>query len=363
MRHGAQIQIGAGSAAKPSVEPLVSIVTPAYNEAEYLAECIESVLRQTYQNWDYTVINNCSTDSTLQIASSYAARDPRIRVVTNDRFLPAIGSHNAAMRRISTASKYCKVVLGDDWLYPECLTRMVAIAEQYPNVGIVGAYVLEGNRVICSGLPYTKTVLSGREVCRRHMLEELYLFGSATSLLFRADLVRSNDPFFNESNIHADTEVCFKILRQSDFAFAHQVLTYTRVRPKSVGAASKALSTDLSGTLQILLTHGAEYLDGGEFAGRLRKHLDAYYDFLAVSVLRRGRDATLWEYHKRKLIETGVGFSRVRVASALLRRMAKTILNLEQLIETSGRGPDRGHGVPRYQPGARLQSTDVRPLL
>ena len=46
----------------------VSVVTPVYNGAEFLAECIESVLAQTYTNWNYTIVNNCSTDETLAIA-------------------------------------------------------------------------------------------------------------------------------------------------------------------------------------------------------------------------------------------------------------------------------------------------------
>ena len=48
--------------------PLVSIVTPAYNEEKYLSTCIESVLAQTYSNWDYMIVNNCSADRTLAIA-------------------------------------------------------------------------------------------------------------------------------------------------------------------------------------------------------------------------------------------------------------------------------------------------------
>src|ERR1700730_946844 len=87
-------------------QPLVSIVTPVYNGAEHLAECIESVLAQTYQNWDYTIVDNCSTDATLKTARRYAEKDPRIRIVRNQEFLPAIPNHNAALRRISPASKY-----------------------------------------------------------------------------------------------------------------------------------------------------------------------------------------------------------------------------------------------------------------
>ena len=56
----------------PSQQPLVSVITPVYNGEEFLPECIESVLAQTYQNWDYTIVNNRSTDRTLEIAKSYA---------------------------------------------------------------------------------------------------------------------------------------------------------------------------------------------------------------------------------------------------------------------------------------------------
>jgi glycosyltransferase involved in cell wall biosynthesis len=52
-------------------EPFVSIITPVYNGEAYLRECIESVLAQTYSNWEYIVVNNCSTDGTLRIAEGY----------------------------------------------------------------------------------------------------------------------------------------------------------------------------------------------------------------------------------------------------------------------------------------------------
>src|ERR1039458_8021732 len=112
--------------------PLVSIVTPAYNEEKYLAECIESVLGQTYPNWDYTIVKDCSTDGTLAIAMKYSAQDPRIRVIGNDTLVPAIANFNIALRQISSTSKYCKIVLADDWIFPECVERMVASMEQYP---------------------------------------------------------------------------------------------------------------------------------------------------------------------------------------------------------------------------------------
>jgi glycosyltransferase involved in cell wall biosynthesis len=154
-------------------EPRVSIVTPAYNDDAYLAECIESVLAQTYQNWDYTIVDNCSTDGSVEIAHRYAAKDSRIRVQQNSQFLRAISNHNAALRQISPESKYCKIVFADDWIFPNCLEQMVALAEAHPSVGIVSAYALDGDKVAWAGLPYPSTVVCGREICRRHLLDRL----------------------------------------------------------------------------------------------------------------------------------------------------------------------------------------------
>src|SRR5260370_19743157 len=125
-------------------QPHVSIVTPVYNGALYIRECIESVLAQTYLNWEYSIVNNCSTDGTLQIIEEYVTKDNRIRVHNNDKLLDIIANHNRAFRLISPDSKYCKDVSADDWLYPECLERMVRVAEDHPSVGIVGSYQLSG---------------------------------------------------------------------------------------------------------------------------------------------------------------------------------------------------------------------------
>ena len=128
--------------------PLVSIVTPVYNNEEYLAECIESVLAQTYQNWDYIIVNNCSTDKSGEIARRYAAKNPRIRVHDNQQFLRAVPNHNLALRQISPESKYCKIVFADDWIFPHCIEEMVAVAEEHSSVGIVGAYGLQEHEIL-----------------------------------------------------------------------------------------------------------------------------------------------------------------------------------------------------------------------
>jgi glycosyltransferase involved in cell wall biosynthesis len=301
--------------------PLVSIVVPVYRGAGTLTECLESILSQTYQRWDCTVVENCSIDGSLEIARQFAAREPRIRVVENRTLLPALANHNAALRQISSECKYCKVVFADDWIFPDCLSEMVDLAEEHPAVGLVGAYWRQGGEIAGTGLEPSKTVFPGREVGRRHFLESLYAFGSANSLLYRADLVRARQPFFNESNIHADTEVCFELLKSCDFGFVHKTLTFTRIRPDSLTARSAELQTYFASVLRALLAHGRDYLTAEEFDRLLDQRVLDYYQFLSASLLR-GRDRAFWSYHKAQLDAT-TGFSWARLATVIIRSAAQ----------------------------------------
>lgn len=312
--------------------PLVSIVTPVYNEEEHLAECIESVLAQTYRNWDYTIVNNCSTDKTLEIALRYAAKDPRIRVHTNEQFLEMLANHNVAIRQISPSSKYCKVVLADDWIFPECLEKMVAVGEAYPSAGIVSSYQLHGQQVRSTGLPYEQRLVSGRDVCRQFLLQTLTLFGTQNSVLYRADLVRSRNPFYVESDMCADFEVCLALLQMSDLGFVHQVLTFSRPRAQSMGAVTFDIGANFGSMLGMLFTYGKSCLDRNEFNECRELYLSQYYEFLGRRLFVE-RDSSFWSYHRRTLADLGISFSRARLARATLGELVNLLLDPKSTLE------------------------------
>jgi len=320
-------------------QPLVSVVTPVYNGEKYLAQCIESVVAQTYENWEYVIVNNCSTDGSLEIIQRYAGQDPRIRICNNDEFLSQMQNWNRAMRQISPASKYCKVVHADDWLFPDCLSQMVALAEAHPSVGIVSAYRLDENRVNLDGLPYPSTVTPGREIGRAVLRGGLHLFGSPTSLLVRSDLVREREKFYDESAVGADTQVCFDLLHRSDFGFVHQVLTYTRRHNESVTSLTHRFNIRRVGRLVRLLEYGPTYLDRQEYERRLARVLDGHYNFLARSVLEL-REKAFWDYHRGVLRDLGYPMSLVKLIKALLWRL----LNLRDAANAVKRGLKRRRG-------------------
>jgi glycosyltransferase involved in cell wall biosynthesis len=310
-------------------QPLVSVVTPVYNGADYLGECIESVLNQTYENWEYVIVDNCSTDGTLEIAQSYEARDPRLRVVAADQFVGQIENQNRGVREISPESKYCKVLHADDWMFPECLERMVELAERNPTVGVVSAYRLEETRVTLDGLPPSISVIPGREMGRSTLLGSPYpfLFGTPSSVLISSDPVRARDPFYNEDNPwDEDTEACLEILRERDFGFVHQVLTFTRRLEGSPFSKQTRLGVQLPAHIKLVAKYGRVFLTESEYQRRLAVSLIFYSAFLTRNV-RKLATPEFRAHHCSALVDIAENVSLRDVLGGVrlqVRRMRET---------------------------------------
>jgi glycosyltransferase involved in cell wall biosynthesis len=318
-------------------EPLVSVVTPVFNGERYLRECIESVLAQTYSHWDLTIVNNCSTDRTLEIAQEYAARDARIRIHRNENFVRVIENYNIAYRQISPESKYCKPLAADDMLLPECLEKMVRVPEENPSVAIVCAYGLYSRAemgVHGRGVPYGQVVLPGRELCRDYLLGKrpCAFILSPTFTLFRSDIVRSRYAFYNESTLHADTEVSLEFLEHHDFGFVHQILTFTRVEDGSLTSFSQSFNTRLPHQLYVLAKYGPRHLTEAELRHQIRMKLREYYRYLGWQVRMR-RDQEFWRFHRGKLATLGYPLNRARLAAHVVFYVLDRVLNPKRTVE------------------------------
>jgi glycosyltransferase involved in cell wall biosynthesis len=328
----------------PESQPLVGIVTPVYNAEKYLAQCIESVLAQTYENWEYVIVDNCSTDRSLEIARRYAQQNARIRVHQNTGFLSQLQNLNHTMRQISPQSKYCKAVHADDWIFPECIARMVKVAEAHPTVGIVSAYRLEETRASLDGLPYPSTCVPGRAICRSVLRDDLYVFGSPTSLLIRSDLIRKRPKFYDESAVSADTQVCFELLQESDFGFVHQILTFTRRHNESMTSLTHRFNTRKLGKFAALVRYGPVYLDGQEYEELLGREIDSYHAFLARCVLEQ-RGKAFWDYQRAELRRLGYPLRPTKLGAALLKQLLdlRTTWRLVRQAKEKGRDTTRSN--------------------
>jgi glycosyltransferase involved in cell wall biosynthesis len=314
--------------------PLVSVLTPVYNGAEFLEECIESVLKQTYGNYEYIIINNRSTDRTLEIARQYAKKDSRIRVHDNTDFVAVIANHNIAFGLISPAAMYCKVVSADDFIFPECLERMVEFGEAHPSVGIIGSYQLSGDRIRWQGLEYPKAVLTGVEMSRRVFLggDKTFGFGSPTSILYRADLVRETAEFYPNASPHSDTSACFRCLQKSDFGFIYQVLSFEKMHAETQSSASAKLNRYSSANLNDVVCYGPSFLNPAEMKQKLDETLEDYHRFLAVNYFVGFRDKEFWKYHKSRLEELGYPLRRGSLLKAAARTVFREAMNPARAI-------------------------------
>jgi glycosyltransferase involved in cell wall biosynthesis len=302
-------------------KPYISVATPLYNGEPFLAECIESVISQDCPFAEYIIVNNCSTDRSFELAERYAKRDRRIRVVTNQSFVGAIENHNIALRQISSQSEYTKLVCADDYLLPNCLSKMVQFAVQNPSVGIIGSYQKSNELIRWKGLPEKISVLSGREACRLALLEDIHVFGTPTSSLYRSDLIRKTESFFPHFEPHADTSACYEYLRNCDFGFIHEVLSVERVHEGQVTTGVQRLHADALAYIDILNRYGPLYLSDSELAMCLKKSLAKYYRQLGGCVLKlKGQD--FWKFQKCGLSRLGYALDFRRVLVAAVRELA-----------------------------------------
>jgi glycosyltransferase involved in cell wall biosynthesis len=312
-------------------EPVVSVVTPVYNGARYLAECIESVLAQTHRNWEYIIVDNCSTDSTPEIASQYAQRDHRIRIVTNEHFVGVIENHNIAFSLISGESKYCKVLAADDYLLPECIQKLVDMAERNPRAAIVESYAISDNGVPWIGLPPHRSVFEGREVCRLYLLGAIEAFGTPSSVLYRSTAVRERRDFYPGPLPNADLAACLICLESADYAFVHQILSYRRIHSEAISADVHALDGFLTDRLQFVCEYGPTYLRSDEISSRREELLRTIYRYFALGVVHmRGKE--YWSYHRGRLKAFGEQISGVRIAAAVCTKVADLVFNPKQTI-------------------------------
>ncbi len=117
----------------------VSVVTPAYNAEKYIGAAIDSILAQTFSEFEFIVIDDCSTDNTWQIIQSYAAKDPRIIAIKNEMNLGIAGNRNKGVGLAQ--GKYIVWQDADDISVPTRIEKQYQFMEAHPEAGIIGGFL------------------------------------------------------------------------------------------------------------------------------------------------------------------------------------------------------------------------------
>lgn len=214
---------------------LISIIVPIYNVEEYLKECLDSIQKQTYQNYDCIMINDGSTDSSREIAETYLV-DSRFRLINQDN-QGLSAARNTGLRNLKEESSFVAFVDSDDYLNPLFLEKLAEqISEDVDIIeGSIQSYK-EGIYYNLLQIHQDKLVLTTVE----EKLEQLWFQGVRISVfpkLYRKSLL--NDNFFPQGFIFEDLAVIPELVTLSKkWVKIQDVLYYYRIRENSITTKS-----------------------------------------------------------------------------------------------------------------------------
>ncbi len=174
-----------------SAVPLATVCIPVHNCERYIGVAIESVLSQTFTDFELVVIDNCSTDGTLDVIRRYS--DPKIRVIENETNIGAESNWNKALSL--ARGKYFKLLCADDYLYPDCLETQAGVLEAPDSEGIklvsCSRDIVDqhGNRIMTKSTPGRKGRVTGADIIKRSIRFGTNIIGEPSCALLRSEVL------------------------------------------------------------------------------------------------------------------------------------------------------------------------------
>lgn len=210
-------------------EKLVSIVLPVYNGADHVASSIDSILNQTYQNWELIIVNDCSTDETLEIATAYQKKDPRIRVLSNERNLKLPHSLNVGFAQAK--GEYYTWTSDDNMYMPEALSRLSQELDCDSDCVMVYSNMTE---IDAEG----KELPTGKRLSPEHIVNG-NVFGA--SFLYRAETAKQIGDYDVNLFLAEDYDYWIRIYCTGKIKYIDESLYYYRRHAGSLTETKKAL--------------------------------------------------------------------------------------------------------------------------
>ena len=204
---------------------MISVIIPAYNAQAYLRECLESVLAQSFSDWEAIIVDDGSTDSTREIGLCFTARDSRFRLVST----PNGGLSSARNTGIAEArGQWLTYLDSDDTLYPDALARLMAAATENVDIVVAG---FSRDRDAVAVTDGSVEIMSGLTALERG----LYQRGVSTSACAKLFSRRVADGIaFPDGLYYEDLLYCVETLRRSArVAVIGDVVYYYRDNPSS----------------------------------------------------------------------------------------------------------------------------------
>lgn len=204
----------------------VSVIMPVYNGERYIREAVESVLHQTFSDWELLIVNDASTDGTEKILESF--KDPRLKIIKNDKNLGSVVSRNIAFNQIK--SEYVAILDADDVAAPTRLEEQVRFLDAHPDFGLVASWsktIAENGRQIGH---VVKDTTPPEKIPIKLLFHNVLAF---SSVMMRKSAMPAI-PFKEWSVPVEDVALYLKMLPNSKFAILPKVLVNYRSHEKGI---------------------------------------------------------------------------------------------------------------------------------
>lgn len=210
----------------------VSICIPVYNAENYIKETVQSILKQTFENFELIIFDNNSTDNTVNIIKTF--KDKRIKLYQNDTNLGMVKNWNECLKKIT--GKYIHFVCSDDILYQDCIKEKIDLIKQHSDVVMVVSNTdiinSDGKKIFTRKFCKKTKILSGETIAKKSFRTR-NLFGEPSNVLFK-NLKKENIGDFNEKLSYTpDWEYWLRLTKYGNVAFISKALTQYRVLPTS----------------------------------------------------------------------------------------------------------------------------------
>jgi glycosyltransferase involved in cell wall biosynthesis len=197
-----------------------------HNGQEFLREAIDSILNQSYVEFEFLIIDDCSTDSSAEILGEYGQLDKRIAVITNSQNLGLTKSLNLGLR--AARGKYIARMDADDISLPERLNKQVAYLNSQASIGLVGSWI----EIFGSENRLVKYPVSNDEIKLELLTRSPF---AHPSVMFRKSCVEDFDLFYDEKYVTAqDSELWGRFSRHTQMANLPEVLLNYRSNEVSI---------------------------------------------------------------------------------------------------------------------------------
>jgi len=228
--------------------PLVSIIMPAYNTQEYIKEAIESVINQTYTNWELLIVDDLSTDVTVEIVNKMLHNDGRIKLINRQKNSgrPSIAKNSALPY---TKGKYIAFLDSDDAWLEKKLEIQIAFMQKNQNYVLTytGGYLIDHKGVIFNS--FLPKYSNGKNL--KNMLTR-YEINNQSVVIKSDELFTTVENFNEEIIIGEDYNMFMHILAKYEIGSINQHLIKYRIHNKGITKSSKRVSDGVLMTLKEL---------------------------------------------------------------------------------------------------------------